>query len=336
MPANSKELVRALFAGKPVSRPPFIPYMATAAAQFMQVPAQRLFSDPTTLANSLQSCQRLFKYDGIAVLLDTTLEAEACGCQIAWREGEPPEVISHVLEGKDPQSLDVSTLETRGRIPIVLEAAKRLAQTAGKDVALLGVVTGPMTLGKHLIGDDFIAALDINTQLSQKVLELSGKTALALAKAYGELKFDAVILADRAVASTYPAHYPKIQPMLKTLRNLVNFYDMPLILLTGRVPPVPVDRFLAFLRLEADGFSLANPISELTAVSQLDEKLFGRCLLKSALLGPVDGVEKPTLELLDKGIGSRFFLTSEWEVPPNTPALNLQKVMQVLTKVPAP
>lgn len=333
MPATSKELVRALFAGKPVSRPPFIPCIATAAARFMQVPVARLFSDPTTLANSLQSCQRLFKYDGITVLLDTTLEAEACGCQIAWREGEPPEVISHVLEGKDPQSLDVSAVETRGRIPLVLEAAKRLAQTAGKDVGLLGVVTGPITLGKHLIGDDFINALDINTQLSQKVLELSGKIALALAKAYGELKFDAVILADRALASMYPAHYPEIQPILKTLRNLVNFYDMPLILLTGRVPPVPVDRFLAFLKLEADAFSLDNQISELKALPVPSEKILGRCLPKTALLGPVVDIEKTILELLDKSIGSRFFLTTEWEVPSDTPALNLHKVRQVLIEV---
>jgi uroporphyrinogen-III decarboxylase len=334
MPATSKELVRSLFAGKPVSRPPFIPYMATAAARFMQVPVTKLLSDPTTLANSLQACQRLFKYDGIAVLLDTTLEAEACGCQLAWREGEPPEVISHVLEGKDPSNLDISALENRGRIPVVLEAAKRLTQMAGRDVALLGVVTGPITLGKHLIGDDFIHVLEIDTQLGQKVIELSGKIALALARVYGELKFDAIILADMALASTYPTHYPKIQPILKTLRNLANFYDMPLILLTGRVPPVPIDRFLAFLRLEADGFSLANPIPELKTIS-FDDKLSGRCLLKSTLLGPVDGVEKATLELLDKNIGSRFFLTSEWEVPPNTPALNLHKAMQVLAKASA-
>jgi hypothetical protein len=72
MPASSKELVRALFAAKPVSRPPFIPYIATAAARFMQVPIRQMFSDPTALANSLQYCHRLFKYDGIAILLDTT------------------------------------------------------------------------------------------------------------------------------------------------------------------------------------------------------------------------------------------------------------------------
>jgi uroporphyrinogen-III decarboxylase len=332
MPATSKELVRYLFAGKPVSRPPFIPYMATAAAQFMQVPVSKLFSDPTTLANSLQACQRLFKYDGIAVLLDATLEAEACGCQIAWQEGEPPEVVSHVMMGTEPETLDVSAIETKGRIPIVLEAAKRLAQTVGKDVALLGVVTGPITLGKHLMGDDFIHVLEIDTQLGQKVLELSGKIALALARAYGELKFDAVILADATLSSIYPVHYPKVQPLLKTLRNLVNFYDAPLIILTKRVPPVPVDMFSAFVRFDADGFSLGNPYSELKTLPLPNSKLFGRCMSKSALLGPIDVVEKATLELLDKSIGSRFFLTSEWEVPPNTPALNLHRVMQVLTR----
>ena len=334
MPATSKELVRSLVAGKPVSRPPFIPYMATAAAQFMQVPVQKLFSDPTTLANSLQACQRLFKYDGIAVLLDTTLEAEACGCRVEWRDKEPPKVVSHVLDGENPESLDISSIESKGRIPMVLEAAKRLSLTASRDAALLGVITGPITLGKHLMGDDFIHALGKDTLASQKALEISEKIGLASARAYGELKFDAVILADSALALTYPLHYPKVQPLLKTLRNLVNFYDAPLILLTGRVPLVPVDKFLAFFELEADGFSLANPISELKTASQLDGKLLGRCLPQSALLGPADGVEKATLELLDRSTGSRFFIASEWEVPLGTPAANLHKVMQVLTSAP--
>jgi uroporphyrinogen-III decarboxylase len=334
MPATSRELVRALFAGKPVSRPPFIPYMATAAAHFMQVPVPKLFSDPTTLANSLQACQRLFKYDGIAILLDTTLEAEACGCQIAWQEGQPPHVISHVLTGRNPESLDISAIETRGRIPVVLEAAKRSVQTVGKNMAILGIITGPITLGKHLMGDDFIDSLCNDAQVSQKVLELSEKIALALARAYGELKLDAVILADSPVASLYPVYYDRIQPMLKTLRNLVNFYDAPLILLTGRVPPVPIDRFSAFWKLEADGFSLGNHISELKTSPLPSEKLLGRCLPKNALLGSVDGVEKTVSQLMDRRVGSRFFISSDWEVPTNTPALNLHKVMQVLTYAP--
>ena len=94
MPQTSKEMVRALLSGAPVSRPPFIPYMASAAARFMEVLVQRMFTDPTTLANSLQSAQRLFKYDAIVVLFDPTLEAEACGCGLAWEEDASPAVVS--------------------------------------------------------------------------------------------------------------------------------------------------------------------------------------------------------------------------------------------------
>ena len=306
--------------------------MAAAAARFMQVPVKQLFSDPTTLTNSLQACQRLFKYDGIAILLDTTLEAEALGCQIEWQDNEPPKVVTHLLKGKAPENLDITGIENKGRTPVVLEAARRLSQTAGRDVAMLGVVTGPITLGRHLMADDFVHALDKDTQTSQKLIDLWEKIALALARDFGELKFDAIVIADQHLAPLSPVHYPKIQPSLKTLRNLANFYDAPLIILTGQVP---LDRFTAFFRLEADGFSAANPISELKCLTQLEVKLLGRSLLKSALLGLVDGVEKATLELLDKSIGSRFFLTSEWEVPLDTPAPNLHKVMQVLTKAHA-
>jgi uroporphyrinogen-III decarboxylase len=332
MPMISKELVRALFAGKPVTRPAFIPYLAVAAAKFMQVPIRQMFSDPTALANSLQACQRLFKYDGIVILLDTTLEAEACGCQIEWRGNESPFVASHILEGKNAESLDISSIESKGRIPVVLEAAKRLAQTVGRDVALLGVVTGPVTLGRHLIGDDFIHMLSKDSQGSQKVLEQSAKIALAMVRAYGELEFDAIVLADSELASLYPVYYPRIQPSLKTLRNLANFYDMPLIILTKRIPPVPVDRFAAFMKFEADGFSLGNYVSELKTLPLPSSKLFGRCIPKTALLGSLDDVEKTTLELLDRSMSSRFYVTSEWEIPPNTPAQNLHRVMQVVTK----
>jgi uroporphyrinogen-III decarboxylase len=328
MPTNSRELVRSLFTGRPVSRPPFIPFMATAAARFMQVSVQKLFSDPTTLANSLQACQRLFKYDGIPILLDTTLEAEALGCQIGWREQEPPDVVSHTSDGKNLDSLDSSGIESKGRVPVVLEAARRLAQTAGRDVALLGVVTGPITLGKHLISDDFVHLLDTDAQTSEKLIDLWGKIALKLARAFGELKFDAIVLADKHLPSLLPVHYPKIEPSLKTLRNLVNFYDDPLIILTGQVP---LDRFIAFFGLDADGFSVSNPVSELKNIPQSVAKFFGRSIPNYAFVGSVEEIDNAISELMDKTAGSNFFITSEWEVPTATPALNLHRVMKRLT-----
>jgi hypothetical protein len=91
------------------------------------------------------------------------------------------------------------------------------------------------------------------------------------------------------------------------------------------------DRFSAFMKFEADGFSLGNHDSELKTLPLSSNKLLGRCIDRSAPLGPANDTEKATLELLNnRSIGNRFFITSEWEVPLGTPALNLHRVMQTL------
>jgi len=328
MTATSKDLVKALFIGKPVSRAPFIPLLATAGSRFMQVPVRDMFSNPTILANSLQSCQRLFGYDGVTVLFDTTLEAEACGCNLSWAEGEPPQVTGDlVAAGTDLDSVQVHGVETRGRIPVVVEAAKRLASTAGRELALLGVVTGPATLSRQLMGSAFESAADDCGDGFQKMIGLCGEIALALLRAYGELKMDGIVLADRELVTLKPACYQSLQPALKTLRNLAGFYDMPLILQTRDVPARSLE---AFFRLEVDAFAPSNAPSG-SAGHLPPGTTLGRCIPPAALLGDPDGVEKAVLDLAAGAGDSPCFLTTAGEVPPETPAPNLHRVMQVLS-----
>ncbi len=326
MPQTSKELVRAIFAGKPVSRPPFIPCIATAAARFMQVPIRQMYSNPTALANSVQACQRLFKYDGIVVLYEPTLEAEALGCQLFWQEDQPPQVAAPIISGEgDLDRLDASGIEGKGRIPAVLEAAKRLGQTVGREVAMVGVITGPVTLGKHLMGESFLEATDADNAEFNKMVEFSGKVAVALARAFGELNFDAVILADQDMVSLKSEHYSKLQPVLKTLHNVLNFYNAPLIIGTGRIPD---ESLPDFYKLEADGFSSGSLISSEFLPAG---KLNGRCISSEVLAGSADDIDKAMSVLLEGASGAGCFITSENEVPLETPATNLHRVMEILT-----
>jgi uroporphyrinogen-III decarboxylase len=328
MAATSKDLVKALFIGKPVSRAPFIPLLATAASRFMQVPVGELFSNPTTLANSLQSCRRLFGYDGVTVLFDPTLEAEACGCAISWAEGQPPEIAGDLCAaGRDLDSVQIQGIETRGRIPVVLEAAKRLASTMGKEVALLGVITGPATLSRQLMGDAFDSAAEAFGDEFRKMIDLSGDIALALLRAYGELKMDGIVLADPELVSLKPVCCRGVQPALRTLRNLAGFYDMPLILQTGDIPP---DSLQAFFGLEADAFAPATAPSGMAGHFPPGAML-GGCIPPAALLGARDDVDKAVLDLTAAAGDTPCFITTAGEVPPETPAPNLHRVMQVLT-----
>jgi len=328
MSMNSKELVRALFSSRPVSRPPFIPCMATAAARLMQVSVREMFSDPTTLANSLQACQRLFKYDGTVILFDTTLEAEACGCQLSWQEGCPPKVVSPVFSNPDDlATLDASEIEGAARIPVVIEAAKRLTQTIGGEVSILGAITGPATLGRHLLGDAFLSACDTDSKAFDEVVGLWVTIALARARAYGELNLDAIILVEEDFAVVGPTRYTAILPALKTLRNLARFYDMAVI---AHTRPSSVPNLNALVGLEVDGVSAWDCASEDAANPPPGDTIHGMCVSSSALLGSVEDVHGTVIDLVSRSEGRRIFITSESEVPPATPAMNLHTVMSMV------
>jgi len=328
MSTSSKELVRALFSSRPVSRPPFIPYMATAAARLMQVSVREMFSDPTTLANSLQACQRLFKYDGIVILFDTTLEAEACGCQLSWQEGRPPTVVSPAFSNPDDlATLDASEIQAAARIPVVIEAAKRLTQTIGGEVAVLGAITGPATLGRHLLGDAFPRACDADSRAFDKVVGHWETIALALTRAYGELSLDAIILVEEDFADTGLTRYAAVKPALKTLRNLARFYDMAVI---AHTRPSSVPDLNALLGLEVEGVSAWDCASLGAANSPPGDTVRGMCVSSSALLGSVEDVRGAVNDLLSSSEGRRIFITSESEVHPDTPAANLHGVMKAL------
>jgi uroporphyrinogen decarboxylase len=301
--------------------------MATAAARYMQVPVRQMFSDPTTLANPLQSCQRLFKYDAIVVLFDTTLEAEACGCGLEWEEDGPPRVVAPAFTSlEDAELLNASDVVKNGRIPAVLEAASRLAQTAGRDIALFGAVTGPVTLGRHLTGEDLVAHAAAESQAFQRLVDYSGKIAVALARAFGELGFDAVIVADRELAALNSDRYASVQPVLRTMSNVLGFYDAGLILQTGTVPSGNLEKLF---ELPADGFSLGNPVSDLTGTSLPAGKFLGGCIPASALLGSDEDIHTAVSDLVSVG-GKIGFVSTEGEVPSATPASNLHRVVQVL------
>ena len=159
-------------------------------------------------------------------------------------------------------------------------------------------------------------------------MDFTGRIALALAKAFGELKFDAVVLSDPELAPLQPGQYTSIQPVLKTLCNLLNFYDAPLIIQTGVVTP---DGLPDLFQLEADGYCTANPISDIINLSPAGI-LLGGAIPPSILTGAADDVEKAVLELLDKGKNSKLFITTEGELPAAAPASNMHRVMQVLNR----
>lgn len=242
---SSRDLVRRYLEGRPTERSPIVLHVGPYAARLQQMTYRQVGGDATLLANSLQSAQKLFGCDGLIVLADATLEAEACGCEVEWRDDEPV-VVSHPLGGVESgvRSVAAEGVETRGRLAVTLEAAKRLAAVIGKDVALFPAVTGPVTIAAHLQGPSFWTDLDESPERAYETLGVSGQVMLRVARQYLDAGFEQIVVSDPLLGRLDPAHFPRVAAVLRTLWNVAEFYDAHVLLQTQ----VDDDSRLAALR----------------------------------------------------------------------------------------
>ena len=223
-PMTSRTLVERALQGKSTDRPPIVMHLAPYAASLQQQPYRRLAGDPTLQANAQQGAQRLFGCDGILTPLDTTLEAEACGCLVEWPDDDPV-VTGHPFATHGPVTVDLDGIERRGRLAVALEATRRLQQVIGRDVAVVPAVTGPVTLAGHLIGPALAADLARDPERGYQAIEAAVRVTVHMAKLYLEAGGGQLLVADPLLGSLDPAYDPQIAGVLRTLWNVADFYD---------------------------------------------------------------------------------------------------------------
>ena len=234
--APARGLVGRWVEKRAVERPPIVLHLGSYAARLQQITYRQMCGDATLLANALEGAQRLFGCDGLILPADPTVEAEACGCQIEWREDEPA-VVSHPLAGPSDSpagadGLDLEGIEGRGRLSVVLEAAARLAAVIGKDLALIPAVTGPLTLAAHLRGPAFWSDLEEAPERAHSIVETAAQVTLLVARRYLEMGFEQLVVSDPLLGRVDPAHYPAIAFALRSLWNVGEFFDARLLLHT--------------------------------------------------------------------------------------------------------
>ena len=330
MAQSSKELVRSLFQLRDLARVPFIPWVCSFAAQLEQIEMEAMLSDSGLLSRALINSQKLFGYDAIVSVFDPSLEAEACGCKIDWGSGEDlPEVVSHPLsEGARIEDIDTSNFEKRGRIPAVLEATKRLNLVRGKEVAIIGVITGPLTLAGHLKGKSFVADLNQGAEETTKVVNLAGSIGLKLCRLYCELGVDVITIAEEMLGQINPAQYQTVAAPLRSIWNVARFYNVPSLILSKGCREEHVEPALA---LQADGVALSGDIdcTQLRDAALKRKNCYARSISSSSLLGAPSQVADYTTACL-ASTGKGFFLSTEWEVPYSTSVDNMHEVMSVI------
>jgi len=330
MAQNSREKVKNLFDGKPADRPPFIPWICRFAANLEQVPVRTMLTDAGVLSRALSNAHKLFGYDAILNHFDLSLEAEACGCEIEWQDnGTSPSLLTHPLEnGGFLSDLDTADITTKGRIPVMLDATKRLILTRGKEVPVAAMVTGPLSLARRLRGTSFDDDLEQGDGDALDLVEDSGSICLAMCRAYCELGVDIVVLAeDTPEQVTFDISQALSSP-LRSITNVAGYYNVKTVLLCKLWNE---EQLAPVFGMAVDAFAISGSVENGLIREQADSH-------NSCVSLPVPdyvflGAGPPSADLAREisGPGVKgLFLSSEWEVPASTDVNSMHDIMKTV------
>ncbi|OGO14752.1 MAG: hypothetical protein A2Z02_06955 [Chloroflexi bacterium RBG_16_48_7] len=325
---NSKVLFRNTLDIRNAGRPAFIPFVYSLAAKVIQTPLKDAVYDPTSFANSLETAWKLFNYDGITNVFDSTVEAEACGCTLKWGGDYDPPLIIKAPDLNEKLPEDLSGNE---RISVLLEATRRLSISAGKDVAIVGVITGLLSLAENLV-EGLEGRLEKQGQdpKAQEILSLLGNLLTKYIKQLCETRIDAVFVREETTGASFLKEVKLVKEVYTTIFNIIRYYrSYPVLILSdfdlGDLPDLfdvlrPSGIVLRGLRFSKDDLNYLKELSNSRGIC------FGIAL-------PF-GEEKSLWEQLDiandfvcRNRAPGLFYTSDGEIPYNIPMETIHGLM---------
>lgn len=152
---NSLERVQATVRFERADRVPVIAQVFGHAAVLAGVPLGDYVRDGERLAQCQIKALEHYGYDAVFALMDTSVEAEAAGSRLLYRDHMYPIVEQYALD--DANAVDTLPLpdpHRNGRMPELLRAAQILHRELGNEVLIVGCVLGPMTLAMQLLGPE--------------------------------------------------------------------------------------------------------------------------------------------------------------------------------------
>ena len=203
-----KEALYKIFRHEQCDRPAWVPFAGIHAGKLKDYNAIEVLQDADKLLDSLLEVNKLYQPDGLPIVFDLQVEAEALGCELQWAENSPPTVISHPFGDSDeiPGDDKIPTIND-GRITLIMEVTKRTKVAIGEQTALYGLVCGPFTLASHLRGSNIFLDMYDKPDYVKELLEFCRKVAMAMADYYHQAGAEVIAYVDPLVSQISEDHF---------------------------------------------------------------------------------------------------------------------------------
>jgi len=186
--------------------PLFLPAIYEHKAWFIGSTPSAISRDADLLTRALLAEFEAIGPDALAVGVDVyNVEAEAVGCTVTYYEGADASIPGikpghHIIQvGDDLSQAKVPHPLKDGRMPVNLEAARRVRREVGDDLWLRGAVSGPFSLATNLVGAEalFMACMD-QPEWVQQLLGYAGRIIREFARGYIDAGAELIVFDSQA------------------------------------------------------------------------------------------------------------------------------------------
>ncbi len=217
----SKKLVIDTLQHKSTPRPPWVIFSGIHAGKLAGFSAEEVLKDKDKLLKSLQEVAKIYDPDGMPIVFDLQIEAEILGCKLQWVNDSPPMVASHPLSKEKKIPSDSTIIRSDdGRLPMILDVMQQ-ARILFDDMALYGLICGPLTLASHLRGTNIFIDMYEDPQYVKDLLTYCIKVNQALSMMYIEAGMDVIAIVDPLVSQISTDHFNQF--LLEPFTHLFKF-----------------------------------------------------------------------------------------------------------------
>lgn len=319
--------------------PLFLPAIYEHKAWFIGSTPSAIARDADLLTRAMLAEYEAVGADALVVGVDVyNLEAEAAGCTVTFYEGDDTSIpgIKHgdnvIKVGDDLSAARVPHPLRDGRMPVNLEAARRVRAAVGPDFWLRGAVSGPFSLAISLVGAEplFIACMD-QPDWVRAVLDYSGRIIKEFSKGYIDAGAELIMFDSQASPELLsPAMYEEF--VLPVTADYIAWAqaqgvrDVPLIIGGNTTPIAEV-----LVRTGANNLlcDFKADFDEWTAVCRAAGRSMRRNLPPRLLeTGSPEEIYALAKEEIARGRGLPGFIAGTAVVPFGTPTASLHAVKQ--------
>jgi len=327
-----ERLARAL-TGQPVDRMPAVSVTQTGTVEQMEACGAfwpEANDDAEKMAALAEAGHTVVGFEAVRVPFDITAEAEFFGCEIkTGTKEQQPSVVGHVVKtAEDIEKLKGYSLD-HGRIGVVCDAIKILADKYGKDLPIMGSMIGPFSLAQHINGDDWFMAIFTDEAFGLELMEFTTEFNVEYAKKMVENGADCMVIIDPTASAQLigAEFYQKfVVPYHQKIVDAMHEVNVPVVL------HICGDTTQGLALMESSG------VDAISVDQSVDVKAAMDNAEKAVIVGNLDPVnvlwnktpevvKEKSQEVIDAGVN---ILAPGCGIVSKTPTENLQAMVEIV------